>query len=63
MPDPDHIEPIAAAPPDRAGSLLAAAQADGFVLVPEASEGFPPGGRVRVYLYEGANNRLDPNYL
>lgn len=63
MPDPDHIEPIAAAPPDRAGSLLAAAQADGFVLVPEASEGFPPGSRVRVYLYEDANSRLDPNYL
>jgi molybdopterin molybdotransferase len=63
MPEPDNVEPSTAAPPDRAGSLLATAQADGFVLIPEASEGFPPGTRVRVYLYEDANSCRDPNYL
>jgi molybdopterin biosynthesis enzyme len=63
MLDPDNVEPSAAAPPDRAGSLLATAQADGFVLIPEASEGFPPGTRVRVHLYEDANSCRDPNYL
>jgi molybdopterin molybdotransferase len=31
--------------------LSAAAQADGFVLVPEASEGYPQGAQVTVYLY------------
>jgi molybdopterin molybdotransferase len=34
---------------DEAG-LAAAAQADGFVLVPEASEGYPQGASVTVYL-------------
>jgi molybdopterin molybdotransferase len=63
MPEPDNVEPSTAAPPDRAGSLLATAQADGFVLIPEASEGIPPGTRVRVYLYEDANSCRDPNYL
>ena len=30
--------------------LAAAAHADGFVLVPEASEGYPQGAAVTVYL-------------
>jgi molybdopterin molybdotransferase len=34
---------------DEAG-LAAAAQADGFVMVPEASEGYPQGASVTVYL-------------
>jgi molybdopterin molybdotransferase len=33
--------------------LMAAVAADGFVIVPEASEGHPEGARVTVYLYEG----------
>ena len=28
-------------------------EADGFVIVPEASEGHPQGAPVTVYLYEG----------
>jgi molybdopterin molybdotransferase len=35
-----------------AGSLLSAVRADGFVLVPPESEGYAPGARVAVYLYE-----------
>lgn len=34
------------------GSLLSAVRADGFVLVPPESEGYAPGARVAVYLYE-----------
>jgi molybdopterin molybdotransferase len=33
--------------------MMAAATADGFVIVPKASEGYPPGARVTVYLYDG----------
>jgi len=33
--------------------MMAAATADGFVIVPQASEGYPPGARVTVYLYDG----------
>jgi molybdopterin molybdotransferase len=33
--------------------LSAAAEADGFVLVPEASEGYPQGAPLTVYLYPG----------
>jgi molybdopterin molybdotransferase len=32
--------------------LMAAVESDGFVIVPEASEGYPQGARVTVYLYE-----------
>ena len=31
---------------------MAAASADGFVIVPETSEGYPPGALVDVYLYD-----------
>jgi molybdopterin molybdotransferase len=34
------------------GGLASAGQADGFVLVPEDSEGYPQGASVMVYLYE-----------
>jgi hypothetical protein len=62
MSDRDSIEPILAAAPDGAGSLFATiSEADGFVLVPEASEGFPPGTRVRVYLYGDQHSCRDPN--
>ena len=48
----DRVEAVAAAAPDGSGGLFPTiAEADGFVLVPEASEGFPPGARARVYLY------------
>jgi molybdopterin molybdotransferase len=33
------------------GGLAAAARADGFVLVPPALEGYPPGARVTVHVY------------
>jgi molybdopterin molybdotransferase len=45
--DSDHIEPVAGT-----GLFAAAGEADGFVLVPEASEGVAPGGRVPVSLYD-----------
>jgi len=32
--------------------MMAAVAADGFVIVPEASEGHPQGAPVSVYLYE-----------
>ena len=31
--------------------LMAAVSGDGFVIVPETSEGYPPGASVDVYLY------------
>jgi molybdopterin molybdotransferase len=44
----DEVEPIA---PFAEVGLAAAAQADGFVLVPEASEGYSRGALVTVYLF------------
>jgi len=41
-----HAVPLA---PADAGSLAGAARADGFIVVPEASEGFPAGATVQVY--------------
>jgi molybdopterin molybdotransferase len=43
------IEPVA---PFSEIGLMAAASADGFVIVPETSEGYPPGASVNVYLYD-----------
>jgi len=37
--------------PAEAGTLAGAVQADGFIVVPETSEGFPAGATVRTYLY------------
>ena len=34
------------------GGLAGAIRADGFVIVPDTSEGYLPGGRVRVHLYD-----------
>jgi molybdopterin molybdotransferase len=49
----DCVEPVLAADPDSAGGLFSTVvEADGFVLISEASEGIPPGTRTRVYLYE-----------
>jgi hypothetical protein len=31
---------------------MAAVGADGFVIVPEGSEGYPQGARMTVYLYD-----------
>jgi molybdopterin molybdotransferase len=47
--DDDTAEPIASFP--EAG-LTSAARGDGFVLVPEASEGYSQGTAVTVYLYD-----------
>ena len=33
------------------GTLASATQADGFIIIPESSEGFPPGATVRVHIY------------
>jgi molybdopterin molybdotransferase len=56
---PDRVEAVSAAAPGASFGLFATiAEADGFVLVPEASEGFPPGTRVRVYLYNDRKSGL-----
>jgi molybdopterin molybdotransferase len=47
----DTIEPL---PSFAETGLMAAVAADGFVVVPEGSEGHPQGARVTVYLYEDA---------
>src|SRR5262249_22585893 len=44
------VEPIASF---AESGLAAAARGDGFVLVPESSEGYPRGAAVDVYLYHG----------
>ncbi|PWG73505.1 hypothetical protein DF186_22730 [Enterococcus hirae] len=44
-----HADPIAVS--DNR-TLSTAVRADGFVLVPEQSEGFAPGGEVAVYMYD-----------
>lgn len=45
-----EAEPIA---PFAEAGLVAAAQGDGFVIVPEVSEGYPQGAPVMVHLYSG----------
>jgi molybdopterin molybdotransferase len=45
--DREEVEPVTGS-----GLFAAAGAADGFVIVPEGSEGVAPGGRVRVYLYD-----------
>jgi molybdopterin molybdotransferase len=45
-----EVEPLA---PFAAAGLVAAAQGDGFVIVPETSEGYPQGASVTVRLYAG----------
>jgi molybdopterin molybdotransferase len=42
------IEPVA---PFSEIGLMAAASADGFVIVPETSEGYPLGASVKIHLY------------
>jgi molybdopterin molybdotransferase len=46
----NSVEPIAAI---AEAGLRAVAAADGFVLVPERSEGYPQGAAVTVHLYDG----------
>jgi len=45
----DTVEPL---PSFAETGLMAAVSADGFVIVPQGSEGYPQGARVTVYLYE-----------
>ena len=45
-----HARPLG---PAEAGTLATAVQADGFIIIPESSEGFPPGATVRVHIYGG----------
>jgi molybdopterin molybdotransferase len=45
----DTVEPL---PSFAETGLMAAVTADGFVIAPHGSEGFPQGARVTVYLYE-----------
>ena len=49
-PSPDLAEPIAAL---AEAGLKAFAAADGFILIPETSEGYPQGATLMVYLYNG----------
>ena len=44
----DHATPLSSA---NSSTLAAAVQADGFIIVPETSEGFPSGATVRVHIY------------
>ena len=46
---PDIVEPL---PSFWETGLMSAVTADGFVVVPEVSEGYPAGASVTVYLYE-----------
>jgi molybdopterin molybdotransferase len=46
----DTVEPL---PSFTETGLMAAVGANGFVIVPQGSEGYPQGARVTVYLYEG----------
>jgi molybdopterin molybdotransferase len=48
---PDTAEPL---PSFSEIGLMAAVAGDGFVIVPEGSEGHPQGAPVTVYLYEGS---------
>jgi molybdopterin molybdotransferase len=48
---PDTVEPL---PPFTEIGLMGAITGDGFVIVPEGSEGYPQGAPVTVYLYEGS---------
>jgi molybdopterin molybdotransferase len=45
----DTLEPL---PSFAETGLMAAVGADGFVIVPQGSEGYPQGARVTVHLYE-----------
>ena len=45
----DSVEPV---PSFVETGLMAAVDADGFVIVPQGSEGYPQGARVTVHLYE-----------
>jgi molybdopterin molybdotransferase len=45
----DHAEPLAIG---GASILTSATRADGFVVIPEDSEGYPAGAEVEVFLYE-----------
>jgi molybdopterin molybdotransferase len=47
--DADGVEPIAIS---GASILSSATRADGFVVIPGDSEGYPPGREVEVYLYD-----------
>ena len=48
-----HAQPLGAD-----GGLMGAMQSDGFVLVPEASEGYPAGAHVPVHLYRTARKAV-----
>jgi molybdopterin molybdotransferase len=48
---PGVVEPL---PSLGETGLMSAITADGFLIVPEASEGYPRGASVTVYLYEGS---------
>lgn len=43
-----HATPLS---PANSGTLATAVQADGFIVIPESSEGFPSGATVRVHIY------------
>src|SRR5262249_40904666 len=53
--DEDTIKPMASF---AGAGLRAATQADGFVILPEGSEGYAQGAPVLVYLYDEASSHL-----
>jgi molybdopterin molybdotransferase len=46
-----RVEPVGRS---EGGGLASVTRSDGFVLVPAALEGYAPGARVEVHLYESA---------
>jgi molybdopterin molybdotransferase len=50
------IEPLASF---AEAGLMPAAEGDGFVVVPAASEGYPAGSQLRAYFYDEARNRAE----
>ncbi len=52
-----HIAPVASF---AEAGLMAAIQGDGFVVVPEASEGYPAGAQITAYFYDERQIRAEP---
>jgi molybdopterin molybdotransferase len=52
-----RIEPVASF---AEAGMMAAVAADGFVIVPAASEGYPAGAAVNAYFYEAYRTRAEP---
>jgi molybdopterin molybdotransferase len=52
-----HVAPVASF---AEAGLMAAIQGDGFIVVPEASEGYPAGAQMTAYFYDERQVRAEP---